>query len=158
MREAPELIARFERAYDQHWLAVFRFAVSWTNDWTSAEDLAQEAFSRLWKDRMRIDWERDTLPWLLVVTRRLATDRFRGLSRALGGPRPRPDGIPDSDARIRWLDARRQMARLTGRERAALVLVTVIGLDTDSAARTLDTTPGAVRAAIARAREKLDQA
>ena len=71
----------YERAFEEHWSDVFRFALAWTNDWTSAEDLAQDAYLRLWNHRARLDWNRPVLPWLLVTARRLATDRFRTLRR-----------------------------------------------------------------------------
>ena len=67
---------------------MFRFALAWTNDWTAAEDLAQEAYLRLWDHRGRLDWGRPVLPWLLVTTRRLATDRFRALRRRLSPSTP----------------------------------------------------------------------
>src|ERR1035437_3708661 len=46
----------FEAAYAAAWLPVFRFALAWTNDWLAAEDLAQEAFLRLWARRAEVDW------------------------------------------------------------------------------------------------------
>jgi len=55
----PELRAsegQFNDAFERYWLSVFRFALAWTNDWQSAEDLAQEAFIRLWAKRADIDW------------------------------------------------------------------------------------------------------
>src|SRR5262245_11101855 len=73
--------AAFERAYREAWPAVFRFAVAWTNDLSAAEDITQEAFARLWQRRESFDWEQPAEPWLLVATRRLATDRFRRLRR-----------------------------------------------------------------------------
>jgi RNA polymerase sigma factor (sigma-70 family) len=76
----------YERAFEEHWTDVFRFALAWTNDWTSAEDLAQEAYLRLWNHRGGVDWSRPVMPWLLVTTRRLATDRFRTLRRRLLAP------------------------------------------------------------------------
>ena len=82
----------YERAFEEHWSDVFRFALAWTNDWTAAEDLAQEAYLRLWDHRGRLDWDRPVLPWLLVTTRRLATDRFRALRRRLS-PSPRPESL-----------------------------------------------------------------
>jgi DNA-directed RNA polymerase specialized sigma24 family protein len=62
---------------------VFRFALAPGNDWDAAEDLAQEAFARLWIHRADIDWDRPVLPWLLTTTRRLGLDRFRRIRRAL---------------------------------------------------------------------------
>ena len=48
----------YQLAFEEHWADVFRFALAWTNDWAAAEDLAQEAFLRLWSQRGRLDWER----------------------------------------------------------------------------------------------------
>ena len=39
----------YEAAFARHWIDVFRFAIAWTNDWSAAEDLTQEAFLRLWR-------------------------------------------------------------------------------------------------------------
>jgi RNA polymerase sigma-70 factor, ECF subfamily len=151
----PDADERFEQEFQRHWLTVFRFALAWTNDWSAAEDLAQDAFARLWARRTTMNWSKSTLAWLLTTTRHLATDRFRRLRRAVrltdGGGTP----ALDSDARLRWLDVRTAMAGLTPVQRSALVLTAVVGLDSEAAARALDTTPGAVRAAVSRARSTL---
>ena len=94
---------------------MFRFALAWTNDWTAAEDLAQEAFIRLWNHRAELDWERPVLPWLLVTTRRLATDRFRALRRRLPPSIRRP--TLDKALQARWLDVCAAMAHLSPLER-----------------------------------------
>ncbi len=99
----------YERAYDRHWSDVFRFALAWTNDWTSAEDLAQDAFLRLWDHRAQLDWDRPVLPWLLVATRRLATDRFRRLRRRML-PGTRQVSL-DAAVHDRWLDVCAAMSR-----------------------------------------------
>src|SRR4051794_29234296 len=44
----------YDRVFADHWIDVFRFALAWTNDWAVAEDLAQEAFLRLWDHRARL--------------------------------------------------------------------------------------------------------
>jgi RNA polymerase sigma-70 factor (ECF subfamily) len=147
---------RFDEEYQRNWLPVFRFALGWTNDWSAAEDLAQDAFARLWARRRKTDWSKPMLPWLMTTTRHLATDRFRRLRRAAllatsGGH----ESALDSDARLRWLDVRAAMAVLTPVQRSALVLTAVIGVDSETAAQVLDTTPGAVRAAASRARSRL---
>src|SRR5687768_13465105 len=140
--------ANFNDAFERHWVSVFRFALAWTNDWPAAEDLAQDAFIRLWTRRASIDWSTPILPWLLTTTHHLATDRFRRLRRAmLPVGREQPAGL-DSDARLRWLDLRDAMSSLTPLQRSALVLTAVVGLDTDVVAAALETTPGGVRAAV----------
>ncbi|HEY7132068.1 MAG TPA: sigma-70 family RNA polymerase sigma factor [Candidatus Limnocylindrales bacterium] len=148
----------WQRAYDEHWPDVFRFALAWTNDWAAAEDLAQEAFLRLWDQRNRLDWDRPVLPWLLVTTRHLATDRFRRLQRRLLAPTPSPSLDADPTARARWLDVCAAMDDLSSLERTALVLTAVQGATYDEAAEVLGTTAGALRAAVSRARTKLETA
>jgi RNA polymerase sigma-70 factor, ECF subfamily len=146
----------YERVFAEHWTDVFRFALAWTNDWGAAEDLAQEAFLRLWDHRERLDWGRPVLPWLLVATRRLATDRFRRLRKVLGGTGV--SGEADEAIRTRWLDVRDAMNRLSALERTALVMTALEGLTYDEAASVLGTTAGALRAAVSRARTKLETA
>ncbi len=149
----------YEHAFDRHWSDVFRFALAWTNDWSAAEDLAQEAYLRLWDQRNRLDWDRPVLPWLLVTTRRLATDRFRQLRRRLLASPSMPSTL-DSDptVRARWLDVVAAMNDLSSLERTALVLTAVEGATYEEAAAVLGTTAGALRAAVSRARTKLETA
>ena len=148
----------YERAYDRHWSDVFRFALAWTNEWSAAEDLAQEAYLRLWDNRHRVDWDRPVLPWLLVATRRLATDRFRRLRRRLVAMPSDPNASIDPAVHDRWLDVSAAMAYLSPLERTALVMTALEGASYDEAAVVLDTTAGALRAAVSRARTKLETA
>ena len=148
---------QFEEVFQRDWLVVFRFALAWTNDWSAAEDLAQDCFARLWARRMSVDWSRPMLPWLLTTARRLATDRFRRLRRIVRLTDGAPSSGLDADARLRWLDVQSAMAELTRLQRSALVLTAVVGLDSQAAAEALDTTPGAVRAAVSRARSVLSE-
>jgi RNA polymerase sigma-70 factor (ECF subfamily) len=145
---------QFEDAFDRHWLSVFRFALAWTNEWRSAEDITQDAFLRLWSNRARVDWSVPILPWLLTTARRLATDRFRRLRR-VASLTPQAAAPINEDARVRWLDVQAAMKLLTPEQRAALVLTKVIGLDTATAAVAIGTTAGGVRASVSRARERL---
>lgn len=146
----------YQRAYDEHWPDVFRFALAWTNDWAAAEDLAQEAYIRLWNHRNRMDWDRPPLPWLLVTTRRLATDRFRQMRRWISPPAP-PASLTDS-IQARWLDVAAAMDTLSPLERTALVMTALEGIPYEEAGRILGTSAGALRAAVSRARTKLEAA
>ena len=160
LADAPDLELAYERAFDTYWNDVFRFALAWTNDWGAAEDLAQDAFLRLWDHRSRVDWGEPVLPWLIVTTRRLATDRFRSLRRRLSGSGSATPSTASADpaSRARWLDVRDAMAQLSPLERSALVLTALEGATYDEAAAALGTTAGALRAAVSRARAKLETA
>jgi RNA polymerase sigma-70 factor, ECF subfamily len=147
---------RYASAYAALWPDVFRFALSWTNDWAAAEDLAQEAFTRLWHHRETIDWGDPILPWLITTTRRLAQDRFRAIRRRLlAGPTARPKTL-DAGVADRWLDLRDALAALNPLERASLVMTAVDGRTYEEAAALLGTSAGALRAAASRARTKLE--
>src|SRR6478672_8808423 len=99
--------AEFDTTFDRYWLPVFRFALAWTNDLASAEDLTQDAFLKLWTRRADLDWSKPLLPWLLTATRNLATDRFRRVRTALRtGRADGGEDSVDSDARLRWMDLR----------------------------------------------------
>jgi len=146
--------SRFRTAYLDDWKAVFRLALAWTNDWGEAEQIAQEAFARLWQRRATVDWTKPVLAWLLVVARRLCTDRFRRL-------RSHPVLVTSRVApmvgrgEVEWLEVREAFSKLTPSERSGLVLVTVLGFSPAEAAGLLGTGDGAVRAAISRGRAKL---
>lgn len=153
---ASSVETAYEEAYEEHWHDVFRFALAWTNDWAAAEDLAQESYLRLWNRRTSVDWERPLLPWLIVTTRRLATDRFRALRRrVIKAPK---STTLDEAALDRWFDVQKALARLSPVERTALVLTAVEGIPYADAAGMLGTSPGALRAAVSRARGKLEGA
>lgn len=126
------------------------------NDRAAAEDLAQESYIRLWNTRKSVDWDRPLLPWLLVATRRLATDRFRAIRRrVLSVPRP---PTHEQEARDQWLDVEAAMSRLSSLERTAIVLTALEGYSYADAALALGTSAGALRAAVSRARDKLEGA
>jgi RNA polymerase sigma-70 factor (ECF subfamily) len=146
----------YERAFDEHWDDVFRLLLAWTNDWAAAEDLTQETYLRLWQQRLKLSWDRPILPWLLVTARRLATDRFRMMRRRVFGRTA--ERLLDESGRARWLDVRAAMTALSPLERTAVVLTAVEGWSYAEAANALVTTSGAVRAAVSRARAKLEVA
>ena len=150
--DAPDF--DYQIAFERYWDDVFRFALAWTNDWAAAEDLAQDAFVRLWQNRATLDWDRPVLPWLLVAARRLATDRFRSLRRRV---LPRTtESTFDEALRDTWLDVQSAMNALSQLERTALVLTAVEGWSYAEVAAAVGTTDGALRAAVSRAREKLE--
>jgi DNA-directed RNA polymerase specialized sigma subunit, sigma24 homolog len=64
----------------------------------------------------------------------------------------------DASFHARWLDVCAAMAELSSLERTALVMTAVEGASYEEAAKVLGTTAGALRAAVSRARTKLEAA
>jgi RNA polymerase sigma-70 factor (ECF subfamily) len=152
----PTVDDAFRRAAEELWMPVYRFALALTNDLGEADDVAQEAFVRLWRTRATIDWTDSAIGWLLVAARRVAQDRFRRLARELrlrAAP-PVPLGI-DAATVERFVDLRGQLAALTGHERASILLAASQGWSTEEIASALGISEGAVRAAASRGRAKL---
>ena len=146
----------FQRAAEELWTPVYRFALAITNDLAEADDVTQEGFVRLWKRRASIDWGEPALGWLLVTARRITLDGFRRIARGLR-LRPTPPTPVGIDAAIveRFVDLRTQLARLTPAERAAILLSAVEGWSAHEIGSALGISAGAVRAAASRGRAKL---
>lgn len=146
----------FQRAAEELWMPVYRFALALTNDLGDADDVAQEAFLRLWRSRATIDWSAPPIGWLLVTARRIAQDRFRRLARELRrGSAPRaPLGL-DTATIDRFVDLRASLSRLSPAERTAVLLSAVEGWTPEEIGSALGISAGAVRAAASRGRAKL---
>ena len=154
-----ELVAAHEQT-------VLRTAWRLVRNVEDARDIAQEVFLRLHRHLSTINPDRDPAPWLYRVTVNL------GLS-ALRRRRRRPEsalesahwaaeisaGQPEQERLGEAADARRLLAsvldRLSDKERAAIVLRDLEGLDMDEVARALGCRRGTVRAHLSRGRLKL---
>lgn len=73
--------AAWEALVRQHQAAAFRLAYLLLGDAAAAEDVAQEAFVRAFLALDTFDETRPFRPWLLQITRNLAKNRQRSLSR-----------------------------------------------------------------------------
>jgi RNA polymerase sigma-70 factor (ECF subfamily) len=146
----------FQRAAEELWMPVYRFALALTNELGGADDVAQEAFVRLWRSRATIDWSAPPIGWLLVAARRVAFDRFRRLARELRlRPAPSVPRALDTATIDAFVDLRARLRALSPTERAAVLMAAVEGLTTDEIGGALGISPGAVRAAASRGRAKL---
>lgn len=73
--------AAWEQLVRQHQEAVFRLGYLLLHNAADAEDVAQEAFVRAFLALEQFDAARPFKPWLLQITRNLAKNRLRSLSR-----------------------------------------------------------------------------
>jgi len=156
-----ELVAEHEKT-------VLRTAWRLVRNVEDARDIAQEAFLRLHQHLSTLDPDRDPAPWLYRVTVNLGLTALRRRRRrpeaALDGARGVAEisaGQPEQERLGDAADARRLLAsaldRLSDKERAAIVLRDLEGLEMDEVARALGCRRGTVRAHISRGRLKLRQ-
>jgi len=149
-----------ERAFDElvvlHQARILRTAYRLLGRVEDAQDAAQEAFLRLWKNRNRI--EGDPQAWLYRVTVNICNDHFRRrtLTTEIGeicDLAPGPEGVLAIEERKRLLMDGLQT--LPERERAAVVLRDIEGLSTRQVAEILEVQEVTVRSQISVARLKL---
>ena len=145
--------ADFESFYLAHRNRLFRALVVVTRDVHAAEELTQEAFSRVWERWEQVERMDDPVGYL----HRTALNgwfqvhrRAMRAARRLGGLQPVVDPIERVEQRD--LLARR-LLELSARQRAALVLTEYLGYDSAAAGRAMGVRPGTVRrlASLARA-------
>lgn len=150
--EAQEGFEAFFRAEHARLLRAL-FVV--TGDRQEAEDLMQEAFLSLWERWDRVGGMADPVGYLYRTALNAHRSRRRRLLRAARRMvlrEPAPDELALADAR----DAvSRALARLTVRQRAALVLTEMLGYGSQEAASILGVRPGTVRSLASQARAAL---
>jgi RNA polymerase sigma factor (sigma-70 family) len=148
----------FADFFEEHRDRLFRAAWLVCRDRHEAEEIAQDAFLRVWQRWITVRTLEDPAAYLfrtaLNVTRNrrrhaaLAVRRFAHLA-------PPHDDVAAVDA----VDARdavvRALGTLTARQRAAIVLTDLLDMTSEDAARALGVRPPTVRVLAARARAAL---
>ncbi|HUY21613.1 MAG TPA: sigma-70 family RNA polymerase sigma factor [Acidimicrobiales bacterium] len=128
-------------------------------DRQSAEDLAQETFTRSVRALARFRGECSARAWILSIAYRVCADELRYLTRRRehqddgGRHRDREDRrVPDVAEQVAVDDL---LARLEPHRRAAFVLTQILGMPYDAAAVVCQCPPGTIRSRVARARDDL---
>jgi len=161
-----DAVALFVR---RHQRQVFGLAQSVVGDAATAEDVAQEAFTRAWRHAGSFDARRGSATtWLLTITRNLAIDAIRlrrsdpadpvtmaSLLGAARTPEPADMAVASADQR-RLVQA---LGRLPEEQRRAVVLAAIGGRTGDEISRTegipLGTAKTRIRTALLRLRADL---
>jgi len=157
LRSMPEDLAEI---YKTTFRALVRFLYRKVWDADRAEDLAQEAFARA-----LVHQPENARGWLFVVAANLARDEARRAARErrhltlLKGEPAAVSGAPEEeiDAETRRARVRAALARLTPRDREALLLWDA-GMSYDEIAAQTGLAHGAVGTTLARARRRLLEA
>jgi len=120
-----------------------------------AEEAAQDVFFRFYRSLDKFDEDRGVEPWLFRIAWNACRDRLRRRRPAV----ELTDGVATVPARgdlgLLLAELREAMDRLSDKERAALLLREVDGLETEEVAERMGSAPVTVRTHISRARAKL---
>lgn len=150
----------FARVYSDCWLRVYRYAYLLLRHRENAEDAAAEAFERAYSA-----WSRgrrppsETLPWLLLITRRVIIDRER--RRKLVGWLPLVSDPPDSSHEVSmkqsetWLWFIQVSRTLSRKQHEALLLRYQMDFSYASIGQVMDLSPGSARTLVSRALAEL---
>jgi RNA polymerase sigma-70 factor, ECF subfamily len=147
----------FEYFFDAHYERLLRALYLSTGNRHEAEDLAQDAFVRVYERWARVGRLENPAGYLYRVALNARRSRLRRVRVAAAKAlrlRPGPPPDPHDDAEDR-LTVRRALATLPAGQREAVVLVEWLGLTDAEAGEVLGLTPGAVRTRLHRARSAL---
>jgi len=155
--------AAYEALVREHEAAVFRLAYLLVGDADAAQDVAQDAFVRAYRQLDRFDPARPFRPWVLHITRNLARNYRRSLGRYVAAAQrlfahaPRAAASAESEqfqqqeARALW-DAVR---RLSAQEQEVIYLRFMLELSVRETAEVLNVPPGTVKSRQSRALRRL---
>jgi RNA polymerase sigma-70 factor, ECF subfamily len=131
-------------------------------DRPSADDLAQETFTRTVRTLAGFQGDASARTWLLAAARHVCLDELRSRSRMRRREASHPPAVSPSEPATADLIESTVVADLLGRltpeRRAAFALTQILGLSYEEAAQVCDCPLGTIRSRVARARADLSAA
>lgn len=150
-------VPAFEDFFEQESRSLFRRLCLVTGNRQEAEDVMQDAFLRVYERWDRVARMEDPVGYLY----RTAFNVFRRRSRRAALAVRRTLGLAPSADEFAAADARHvvsgALARLTPRQRAALVLTEILGYGSEEAGRVLGVRAGTIRALASQGRAAMRQ-
>ena len=155
-RSAVEPFEQFIHRYER---AVLNYLWHLLGEEQSAFDLTQETFLRAWQQYATLSTYAEPRAWLFRVASNLAFSQLRRMRAPVGAAIALDDingpSTSDHARRLAERDLVRQVLdRLPPQRRAALVLREIYGLTCEEIAQALETSPGAIKTTLWRAREQ----
>lgn len=146
---------------------VYRIGLRMTGSHADAQDVVQETYLRVFRHLGRYRDSQPFRPWLYRIALNVCRDQLRSRKNAPEAPlyQPQTEEPSREPSAERQASAREEsellavaVRRLPAKERAAVILRDVEGLDTVEVAKILNSRPATVRSQIASARRKLTEA
>ena len=154
-------VSAFRTLTERHLAAITGIARRMLRDDAEAEDMAQEAFLRLWRSGATLDvGAAGVKPWLRRVVSNLCIDRVRGRQRLMVVEElPEQAQAPRQQAALEEKDLQRRVDRalktLPERQRLALTLFHYEGLSQSEVGAIMSISDEAVESLLGRARRQL---
>lgn len=146
----------FDDLFDAHYERLLRTLWVLTGDAHEAEDLAQEAFARVFERQEQLSAGGNPAGYIYRTALNLHRSRRRRASVAIRRRGTLAPSGQDPLERVEDRDLlRRALAALSLKEREAVVLVVLLDMSDEDAAAILRTTPGAIRTRLSRAKAHL---
>jgi RNA polymerase sigma-70 factor (ECF subfamily) len=162
MASARRDSASFAELVSRYYRPVYRMVWRMLNGNAETEDVAQEAFIKLWANPAQIREAKALKGWLMRVASNLAVDRLRKRQftdiEAIGeiaDPKQRTDAELDGKAATRRVD--QALGLLPERQKLAVVLVYFEGMSNMAAASVMDISVDAIESLLTRARRALKE-
>ena len=153
--ERVEARARFDTFFEEEHERLYKALYFVTGNRQDAEELMQDAFLKLWERWDSIHEIGDPIGYLFRIGLNAFRMRRRRTAMSLRKVIPVTEARdPFSDAEMRT-DVRALLRQLTPRQRAALLLVDLLGYPSEQAARILRVRPSTVRALATKGRRAL---
>ncbi len=144
-------VAAFVQFVERYRAPLISYVYGLTGQRDDAEELAQEAFCRVWEKLPTLRQPERLVSWLYRIAHNLAVSE---------GRRPRPVTLPAEPAAATprddpGADVHRAVAQLSDEHRAVVALRHFAGLSHEEIARALGVPAGTVRSRLSRAYERL---
>lgn len=155
LNERVEAKTDFDSFVEEEHVRLYQALYFITGNREDAEDIAQDAFLKMWERWAEIDLIDDPTGYLFRVALNAFRMRRRRAATALRRVAPiagERDGFAEAEMRV---DVRELLLSLSPRQRAALLLVDLLGYPSDEAARILRVRPSTVRNLASQARRAL---
>jgi RNA polymerase sigma factor (sigma-70 family) len=153
--ERVEAWRRFDDFFDEEHENLYKALYFVTGNRHDAEELMQDAFLKLWEKWGEIHRIDDPTAYLFRVALNGFRMRRRRAALAIRKMIPIPesrDAFLDAEMRV---EVRQLLLQITPRQRAALLLVDLLGYPSEQAARILRVRPSTVRALATKGRRSL---
>ena len=138
---------------------LFRFSFNMSNDEKEAEDVVQEVFIKLWKQRDNIDQINNIEAWCMRVTRNLSIDKLRSKHRRTEGFKEGFDMKDDAPSPYQktagsdiFSKIKKLMKKLPEKQRMVMELRDIEGFSYQEVAEALEISLDQVKVNIYRAR------